>query len=619
MTSTEKRMLKSPAVRILIFGYKEFSQLMGSVLPEFSDQAEFKIVDTILGSLSEIEQHIQEFQPDAVISAGSNASYLQSALKRPVLTLDVTETDIINAVTKASRIANQILLISFNSPGAVLPHLEKSLDITIDYHTYDTPSAAREEYHIATKPPETAVVGASLVCGLARDNNIPAFLFYSKESCRNTISEAIEQARNYRSSAEAKALTEWLMRDSKTPVIIIEKNTQIVTYNRSAKQSFELNQESKHEVRELFNNAEDSNNSGFVSINGRDWLYHRFSETVSGKNFDIYQLQQNVHAKQLNLVKSKEIVYQSDALAQVLQHVKMYAPSPSNVLIYGETGTGKELIARSVYENSPFNSGKFVALNCSAIPSELFEGELFGYQDGAFTGSRRGGRKGLIQEAEGGVLFLDEVSELAYDQQAKLLRFLQERTVRRLGSNRESAIELKVIAASNKSLNELVETGDFREDLYFRLNVFNIQIPPLRERKDDVLTIATQKLQNYLQAHQYKYHAEEILAQCSQILCDYHWPGNVRELENVLERLVASLISINDINEVSNLLRNIAPELHKSDTVTGNGLLQQKEVELLQDAMLRFKGNKTKVAEYLGMSQTTLWRRLKTIENYQGR
>ena len=616
MTKTEKRMLRTPAVKILIFGYKEFSQLMGSVLPEFSELAEFKVVDAILGSLSEIEAHITEFQPDAVISAGSNAAYLKSALKRPVLTLDVTESDVIQAVSKAAKISKQILLISFNSPGIVLPLLEKSLDIAIDYRAYETPNAAREEYHLASKTKQTAVVGASLVCGLASEDGLPAFLFYSPDSCRRTIVNAIQQARQHRSSSEAKALTEWLMRDSQTPLVIIEQSTQVVTYNRSATQSFDLNSESKFEIKELFN--EHQRNQGHVTINGKEWLYHRFEEAVSGKHYTIYQLQHNVISNTHSAPATHQIVYRSQALAEILQQAALYASSPSNVLIYGETGTGKELVARSVYQQSPFNKGKFIALNCSAIPSELFEGELFGYQDGAFTGSRRGGRKGLIQEAEGGVLFLDEISELAFDQQAKLLRFLQERAVRRLGSNRETPIELKIIAASNKPLRELVEKGDFREDLYFRLNVFNISIPPLRERRDDVLIIAQEKLKQYLKLHNYEFNAEQVLTHINQLLCEYEWPGNVRELENVLERLVASLISVSEQSEIQQLLRKIAPELNKHHNNKTNGVLQQNEVQLLQDAMSRFNGNKTKVAEYLGISQTTVWRRLKTIDNHRG-
>ena len=303
-------------------------------------------------------------------------------------------------------------------------------------------------------------------------------------------------------------------------------------------------------------------------------------------------------------------------MANVMQQVEFYSSSPSNVLITGESGTGKELVARAIHNNSPFAKGKFVALNCSAIPSELFEGELFGYLDGAFTGSRRGGRKGLIEEAENGVLFLDEISELALDQQTKLLRFLQERVLRRLGGNNEVPINVKLVAASNRQLRDLVGQGDFREDLFFRLNVFNINIPPLRMRAEDILCIAKEKLLNYLMSYKIAFKSDEILNPIATALINYRWPGNVRELENVLERLVASLVVVNELSEIESTLRQIAPELFTEASINSTqGLVRKKELELVAETMLEFNGDKQKVAEYLGMSQTTLWRRLKRLNN----
>ena len=202
--------------------------------------------------------------------------------------------------------------------------------------------------------------------------------------------------------------------------------------------------------------------------------------------YQLYRKKLGGEQKIANKPQAQELVYQSRAVERVMQQVRSFSHSPSNVLVNGESGTGKELIARAIHRNSPYSAGQFVALNCSAIPTELFEGELFGHHDGAFTGSRRGGRKGLVEEAQNGVLFLDEISELALDQQAKLLRFLQERRFRPLGSNQEKPVDLKLVAATNKPLRDLVEKGQFRQDLYFRLNVFNIHIPPLRARREDI-------------------------------------------------------------------------------------------------------------------------------------
>jgi propionate catabolism operon transcriptional regulator len=297
-----------------------------------------------------------------------------------------------------------------------------------------------------------------------------------------------------------------------------------------------------------------------------------------------------------------------------MQQVRAFSSSPSNVLIYGESGTGKELIARSVHEASPFLEGHFVALNCSSIPTELFEGELFGHRDGAYTGAKRGGRKGLIEEAQDGVLFLDEISELALDQQSKLLRFLQERHYRPLGSNEEKPANLKVVAASNKELKQLVVEGKFREDLFFRLNVFNIHIPPLRERPEDVSSIAEQKLLRFITSYQSQFTVDEVLTEILDDLVGYSWPGNVRELENVLERIIASIQMTEDLSTIKQILRDISPELFLETTFSiGQGLVRKKELELVVGAMHRFQGNKQQVADYLGLSQTTLWRRLKHI------
>ncbi len=279
-------------------------------------------------------------------------------------------------------------------------------------------------------------------------------------------------------------------------------------------------------------------------------------------------------------------------------------------------GTGKELIAREIYQQGPYGKGRFVALNCSAIPSELFESELFGHAEGAFTGSRKGGRKGLVEEANNGVLFLDEISELAAQQQAKLLRFLQERTYRPVGSNREVPVNIKLVAASNIPLKELVEAGNFRADLYYRLNVFNLFVPPLRMRKGDLSCITQFKLKNLLEYYALDIPAQELSQQLTPYLAHYQWPGNIRELENLLERVVANLSVSQDTDQLLQNLGTIAPELFsETKTTSEEGLVRSKELELVIDAMDKFGGNKAKVAEYLGMSQTTLWRRLKQLNN----
>lgn len=610
--------VKPQQVRVLIFGHKEFSQLMTSVLPEFSDKAIFKILDTIVGNVSDINQYIDSFNPDVIVSAGANAAYLKSALDFPVISLDCTDNDIILAVTRAAQVAQNIVMINFAQSSPVIPLLESALNVSIQEKIYTTPAQARELFQLTRQQENIAYVGASLVCGLANQHAIPAFLLYSAESCRETIACAIKAADKHIESSQTSALTDWLLKQSKTPIFMTDEKGVSVTFNQAAIKELGVDPEHYIDLENLIHPEESSRpTDGECCIQGVDWWYHQDCVMVKNTPFYIYQLyQKKRRSKNVSHSQRHKLVYKSPAIEKVMAQVKSFSSSPSNVLIYGESGTGKELIARAVHQHSPYAEGSFVALNCSAVPTELFEGELFGHRDGAFTGSKRGGRKGLIEEAQHGVLFLDEVSELALDQQSKLLRFLQERHYRPLGTNQEIPADLKLVAASNKELKSLVEEGKFREDLFFRLNVFNIHIPPLHLRPEDILSIAEQKLSRFIESYQLEFSTTQILPRIIDILANYSWPGNVRELENVLERVVASLKSIKNIDLIEGILRDISPELFQEATFDSKqGLVRTKELELVADAMNRFGGDKQRVATYLGLSQTTLWRRLKRI-NY---
>ena len=607
---------KPQPVRILIFGHKEFSQLMTSVLPEFAEQAKFKLFDAIVGSVSEIDEHIRSFSPDVIVSAGSNAAYLKSALDLPVISLDCSVTDIISAVQRAAQVARKIVLINFAEASPVVPVLEAALNVTVQEEIYTTPEQARELFQLTRQQPNIAYVGASLVCGLATQQGFPSFLLYSADSCRQTIISAIHIAKQQLATHQSAALTNWLLKQSKTPIFMADEEGQSIIFNQAARDDLGVHNDHCSDLENLIHSEEILRpTDGECCIQGIDWWFHQDCVMTQGKPLYIYQLyRKKPKPEKVKASSRHQLVFKSSAVEKVMQQVRAFSTSPSNVLIYGESGTGKELIARTVHDVSPFSEGNFVALNCSSIPTELFEGELFGHSDGAFTGAKRGGRKGLIEEAQGGVLFLDEISELALDQQSKLLRFLQERHYRPLGSNEEKPAYLKVVAASNKELKQLVVEGKFREDLFFRLNVFNIHIPPLRDRPEDISSIAKQKLSRLITSYQSKFTVEEILFEILDDLVGYSWPGNVRELENVLERVIASIQMTGNLSKLKEILREISPELFLETTFnTDQALVRTKELELVVDAMHKFDGDKQQVAHYLGLSQTTLWRRLKHI------
>ena len=277
------------------------------------------------------------------------------------------------------------------------------------------------------------------------------------------------------------------------------------------------------------------------------------------------------------------------------------ADSNTTVLIHGETGTGKELVARSIHRNSPRSSGPFIEVNCAAMPDTLIESELFGHEKGAFTGAIQR-RRGRFEEAHGGTIFLDEVGELSPLAQAKLLRVIQERQFQPLGTTRVVKVNVRIVAATNRDLDQDVASGRFRSDLYYRLNVFPIYMPPLRERGGDILLLADHFVERY--AKQFKKHIKRISTPAIDSLLAYHWPGNVRELENCIERavLLATGDTIDSVHLPPTLqMKVVAPEKKKQGQLSS--LIGTYERSLIVDALKDARGNQSKAARVLGTTK----------------
>jgi two-component system, NtrC family, response regulator AtoC len=310
----------------------------------------------------------------------------------------------------------------------------------------------------------------------------------------------------------------------------------------------------------------------------------------------------------------ENIVGQSPGLQEVLETVRQVAPSKANVLVTGESGTGKELIARAIHQLSPRARQPLVAVHCAGLPRELIESELFGHEKGAFTGAHER-RIGRVEQAQGGTLFLDEIGEIDATIQIKLLRFLGERTFERVGSNKTLTADVRLVAATNKNLEELVKTGVFREDLYFRLKVVEIWLPPLRERSGDLPLLAQSFLREFAKENDKK--VNDFTGEALEALMKYRWPGNIRELRTAIERAVVlcrgEKITLRDLPpEVrSNDAARTAPEpgpLSAPDTLT----VQEAEKQLIIRALKESNGNRTLAAKKLGISRRTLHRKLHT-------
>ena len=304
-----------------------------------------------------------------------------------------------------------------------------------------------------------------------------------------------------------------------------------------------------------------------------------------------------------------DIIGESMTMRGLLSLIKKVAPTDSTVLILGESGTGKELVANSIHDNSERRDSPFIKLNCAAIPEELLESELFGHEKGAFTGATKF-KPGKFDMADGGTIFLDEIGDMPFNLQAKVLRILQEQEFYRVGGSRTIKVDVRIIASTNKNIEKMVQEGSFREDLYYRLNVFTLHLPPLRERKEDIPLLVDSFLQNAPKK-------VEISSVALQMLVAFSWPGNIRELQNTIES--ASVIAENGYIEPAQLPGKITgafnnpdqPDFRMPANISLDERLGEIEKSMIIEALRKTGGVQVRATELLGINQRSLWHRIK--------
>lgn len=358
---------------------------------------------------------------------------------------------------------------------------------------------------------------------------------------------------------------------------------------------------------------------------GNVTIYHDVSE-VNRLKRELDRVNQKLRKAEVKYT-FKDIIGKNPELLKVIETAKVAAMTPATILIRGESGTGKEIMANAIHNTSKRRNEKFVKINCSSIPEELLESELFGYKEGAFTGARRGGKKGLFQEADGGTLFLDEIGDVSPKMQVKLLRTLQEREIMPVGSTETIPVDVRVISATNKNLEEMVEDGEFREDLYYRLNVFPLYIPPLRKRKGDMEAIVLYLLNKYDSF--YDRQVTSVDQQAVELLQKKDWPGNIRELENVISRALINLdvqaqnLSVEDIAEAlgGKEIRRKQTNADSEENEMNLELLPQNlsdalkivERQLIEKTLTKADGDKNRAAAELQVPLRTLYYKCKTL------
>ena len=448
---------------------------------------------------------------------------------------------------------------------------------------------------------------------------------------KNKINDILNQTYNYMES---------IIDNVEKGIMIVDKQGKITNINKfgvdifQKEKEFLIKEDIYHIVPNLGNILDELNNDNSTIIkevkishssNYKTELVFKgitHKDQVIGMVITMSNMKENYDIKSATgaFLTFNDIIGESAAIKNVVTNSKIIANSPSTVLIQGESGTGKEVLAQAMHNYSLRRNKKFVAINCGAIPNIIIESELFGYEDGTFTGAKKGGKPGKFEVANGGTIFLDEIGEMPLDMQVNLLRVLQESRVTRLGGSTEIPIDVRVIAATNKNLKEEVNKGNFREDLYYRLCVIPITLPPLRERKDDV-----QKLMEYfltIKSFKLNKPIPKINDELYSNLLSYSWPGNIRQLENYIENIVnlEGNISFNlwdeepkkDFNNENIYKCNVNENNNQLCENENNNLnLNFLERKTIEKAILKFGNNMTKTAKELGISRNTLYLKIK--------
>jgi len=630
---------------IWAFSASRLRKVVESAAPLFAERAEVRVFDrsfedalATARSLTDADERV-----DAFVAAGSNGAYLRDHAPVPVALVDVSTTDALQALAHARTLGRRIGVVNFRR---ALPGLERWKDllrgVQIEQRAYATPEEARAAVAELAAQGYEVVVGPGPACEVAEAAGLKSVLLYSFECVCETIERAIEMAQVVRAERERREQLAGVIAHVDEAVAAVDASERIVFVNpgferlvgaRSAELvgkrlsavapelglsrvletgTPELRSFQKLGARSLVVSRIPVRRHGALTgavLTGQD------SRTLLRVDRDLRsELRPRRFIARYELAG---IVGASAALRTARGLAERYASTEGTVLITGESGTGKEMFAQGIHNASRRRERPFVAINCAAFPEALLESELFGYEEGAFTGSRRGGRAGLFEAAHTGTIFLDEVGDVPITLQTRLLRVLQERQVLRLGSNDPTPVDVRVVAATNRDLKREIARGAFREDLYYRLNILPINVPPLRGRRGDVTPIAEALLRDALQRHGVPDVLPRALAVVLPWLEGYAWPGNVRELENVLERVAvlyshyggtARRVSPEDLRAVLPELFQPADGRVAGDLRTARGA---EEAAVIQRVLGECGGNVTEAARRLGVGRSTVYRKLR--------
>jgi transcriptional regulator, propionate catabolism operon regulatory protein len=628
--------------RICVLAFPRLARLVEQAAVELTDQLELIVEHRRFSdAIAQAQALIARGDVDGFISAGANGAQLRRQLDHPVALLQVSGFDIMAALVQAARLSRQnpprIGLITYETVSAELDELSRLLRINLHLARYNDAAHVRELTTQLRAQGVDVLIGPSLVIEAAEQAGLASVFLYTADAARRALDEAVaairvravEQARRKqlseiisqlhdgvlavdtaqkvwlanRAMCELIGIPEALITSQTLPQLIPDLDASDVLQpgaDAALRRVFTLGRQRM--IGNLIPLDEGDVRSGAV-------LTVQAASSVERAGRD---LQRHARSSAPRARHTLDDLIGSSAPMQALRALAArYARLDLTVLIHGESGTGKELVAQGIHNASARAKEAFVAINCAAMPENLLESELFGYEEGAFTGAIKGGKAGLLETAHRGSVFLDEIGDMSAALQVRLLRVLQEREVLRVGGREPIPIDVRIIAATHRDLPQEIGAGRFRQDLYYRINGLHLSIPALRERREDLPALVAHLLTRK-QAAQADI-AQDLQAQFLNAARHYAWPGNVRELENLVERLlaIAPELSASSANALFALLYPEWQSPAYSAPAAGlHEARQSAERQQLEAALSAANGNLQQAAQALGISRTTLWRKL---------
>ncbi|MBT1278998.1 sigma 54-interacting transcriptional regulator [Thermoanaerobacter sp. CM-CNRG TB177] len=618
---------------VLIAPYRDLLETAITVKKDLNVDIELE-----LGDLSEGVKVAREWEKkgvDIIISRGGTYQLIKESVSVPVVEIKVSAFDILRQFNGLIGCKEIIGVAGYKNVIYGCEVIGEILDLNLIKVVIEKEEEGLRQVAAAKEKGVSLIIGDTIGAYSAKRLGLKSRLITSgKEAVAAAVSESFRLAQALKAEKEKAEQIRTIVDFVHDGIIAIDKEGRVSIYNRMAEKIFkrppaeavgrkvetvvpntrlyeviETGKPQIGELQEVLGTMIATNRVPIVVGNEVVGAVATFQDVTMLQKVEQKIRRQLADRGLVAMYTFDDIIYSSEKMKDVVNQAKKYALLDSTVLIFGETGTGKELFAQSIHNASRRKNGPFVAINCAALPENLLESELFGYAEGAFTGARKGGKAGLFELAHGGTIFLDEIGEMPPGLQSKLLRVIQERRVMRIGDDRLIPVDVRIICATNRELVEMIKQGKFREDLFYRINVLQINIPPLRERKEDLDVLVPHFIKKYsLGCGKY---INGLTSRAMDFLKTFNFPGNVRELESIIERACAlcegTLIDVGDIRFYQREESDVMPKMESHDIKP----LEEIEREYIAKAIRLAGGNLSEAARKLGVNRTTLWRKLK--------